>query len=160
MELNNIVCRVVIPDPLEFIEIVNKRPDKTTGKIKKKRYYLTANIFYGGVHERIRMHIVEQVKWFLKPFIKTIQPLTDPPYSIVLQYCRPKHIDVSNVCFFWDKVICDMLAPPAPKNKGKIKLPPDPNRVLPNDNSNYIDCVGYEYYKTEEHCLVLMVIKN
>lgn len=165
MDETNIVSRLHIPNPLEYIDITAKKKiDPKTKQLKKHRYYLTANLFYGGVHSRVRMHIVAQVKNFLKPYIGTISQLANPPYSIVLQYCRPQHIDVSNVCFFWDKIICDMLAPPAPKKKkiGKYIIPPANNtdRKLPNDNSNYIDCVGYEYYCTDESYLVVMVVKN
>lgn len=165
------IAFIKIPNPLEYIDITGKRIDKKTGEPKRKRYYLTANIFYGGVHERIRMLIVEKIKFFLFPYLRTLPSLSCPPYSIVIQYCRPKRIDVSNVCYFWDKIICDMMAPPVPKTakilQGK-SLPIQENNLidktacsrLNNDNSDYIDCVGYEYYSTNEHCINLYILKS
>lgn len=157
--------RLVIPNPPEYVDMVGKRIDKETLQPKVKRYYLTANIFYAGVHERVRMHIVEQVRQFLQPYIARIPVLDNPPYQLEIHYCRYKDIDVDDVGFFWNKVIADMLAPPRLKRKkGDPKnrpLPVDTRpRKLHDDNSKYINRVSYEYFCTEEHVLVLYIIKE
>lgn len=160
MEDNSVVYRVVIPSPLEYIDITGKRINKETGLPKTDRYYLTANIFYGGIHFTIQKIIVDNCKWFLSQYIKPCPILNDPPYSIVLQYCSPKtNFDLDNKCYFWQKMISDMLAPPAPKKKSKIKID-HPDRKLQSDSVKFIDCLGWEYYKTEETYLVLLILKH
>lgn len=154
MDESNIVYRVVIPEPLEFVIV------------GKEKYYTTANIWYAGIHHWVRMKILEIVKWYLHPFLKECPILDNPPYSIVIQYCRPSHIDIDDKYFFWAKIIHDMLAPPVHRKKtlenaeeNSYIIIAEDNRKLGNDNSKYIDVIGCEYYATEEHYMVIVIMK-
>lgn len=154
MDESNIVYRVVIPEPLEYI------------MVGKKKYYTTANIWYAGVNHWTRMKILESAKWFLHQYLKPCPILDNPPYSIVIQYCRSSDIDIDDKYFFWAKIIHDMLAPPAVKKKSMEKMEEgsylslsEANRKLVNDKSSYIDTIGCEYYPTEDHYMVLVIMK-
>lgn len=122
----------------------------------KKDYPLTENIFYGGVKPFIRTSIVHKCKEFLLPFLENCPSLSNPPYSSVLQYCAPSDVDLDNKCFFWRKLLHDMLTRKTGRdNENSIKL----GRVK-DDNTKYFDCNGDEYYKTHETKLIFIILKN
>jgi len=100
-----IISEIVIPDPIEYIAI---------GKKKPKKYYLTANIFYGTVHHFIRADIVTKCKWFLHNHLIDV-PKINVPIFILIEYHTEKNgeFDIDNKGYFWGKIIQDWLV----KNK-------------------------------------------
>ena len=56
----SILYRKEIPEPIEKVEL---------GKVKKSKYYLTANLFYSSVHYAVRKQVVDEAKAFIAPFI-------------------------------------------------------------------------------------------
>jgi len=154
------IYRVVIPDPLDYV-VTGTKVSKKTGKVSEKRSYTSANVFFGGVHFKVREKIVTTCKTFLYPYLKDCPVLSDPPYSLVLQYCRKEPIDVDNKCYFWNKLIQDILAPgPTAKQNDLIASQIRLVRKLENDNSRYIDCLGWEYYCEEKHTMEILILKN
>lgn len=154
---NNEVFRVLIPNPLEFIDIVGVRIQKDTGAVKRKRHYLNMNLFYGGIHHRTRMEIVEKCKAFLLPYLNNCPQLNNPPYACVIQYCTPKtNFDLDGKTPFWRKVILDMLGTRTERdNSNAIKL-----AKIKDDNVKYYDCHGDEYYHTEDTYMIILILKN
>lgn len=153
------IFRVNIPDPLEYI-VVGTKQSKKTGKISEKRLYTSANVFFGGVHFKVREKIVYACKAFLYPYLKDCPKLNNPPYSLVLQYCRKEPIDVDNKCYFWNKLIQDILSPNSNISNKMIKDQVQVEKKLENDNSKYIDCLGWEYYCEENHSLDILILKT
>lgn len=91
--------------------------------ISGKKYYLNANIFYSGVKPWVRSTIVDQCKKFLEPYFKACPLLDDGPYCSQIVYCSDKDIDLDNKCYFWRKIIHDLLCEKRAKdNSPSIKL--------------------------------------
>lgn len=120
------IYRKEIPEPIEKIVL---------GKKKKSTYYLTANLFYSSVHYAVRKKIVDQAKWFLKPYLMDC-PKLEKGLSVSIGYQTNKKtkFDLDNKAFFWQKLICDLL-----QSMGKIE----------DDNIDYIRQIHYFYQKGE-----------
>ena len=118
METYNYKGKITINNPLKSI---------TVGK---KKYYLTANIFYGGVHFSVRTKIVNQVKMYLKTYFKKgmIPELEEMRIEISF-WTKTTSWDIDNKPFFWTKIILDML-------KGDC---------IHEDNVKYIPSAQYTY---------------
>ena len=96
-----IISEITIPDPIEYL---------TFGKKKPKKYYLTANIFYGTVHHFIRSKIVTECKLFLHNHLMKVPKIT-VPVAIVVEYHSHKNgeFDIDNKGYLWGKLIQDWL---------------------------------------------------
>lgn len=125
------ICEIVIQEPLEYLDI---------GKKKVKRYYLTANIFYGTINHFIRADIVQKCKWFLHNHLQQI-PKIDSVISINLEYHTEKNneFDIDNKLFFWSKLIQDWL----------VK-----NNKIPTDSVKHIQEVRYRYRRGESKLIL------
>lgn len=103
--------------------------------IGKKKYYLTSNLFYGGVHWMVRKKVVEMCKLYLlseiKEPLKQVNP-TKLPIKIEIVYHSARHtFDLDNKSSFWLKVLLDMI-----KEK----------KVVPDDNVKFISSICSKYY--------------
>tara|TARA_R110000851_G_scaffold205159_3_gene357147 strand:+ start:846 stop:1241 length:396 start_codon:yes stop_codon:yes gene_type:complete len=127
------IYKKIIKNPLEKL---------TLGKIKKTTYYLTANIFYSGVHFAVRKKIVDTVKLYLKSELRDC-PLITKPISISIGYQTNKNttFDLDNKSYFWSKVICDVLQE---MNK------------LPDDSVKFIQQIHY-FYKRGDSELIFQI---
>ena len=101
--------------------------------IGKKKYYLTNNIFYGGVHWAIRKKLVEMCKLYLMSKLgryKTIEE-SEFPVGIEIVYSSPKHtFDIDNKAGYWLKVLLDLI-----KTKG----------IVPDDNVKFVSSIKSSY---------------
>lgn len=111
----------------------------TSITLGKKKYYLSSNVFYGGVHFMIRKKIVEQCKLYLSSKFKrpfAIISESELPLSINICYKSPKHtFDLDNKSSFWLKVILDFV-----KTSGMIA----------DDNVKFISQISSEYVRLEK----------
>lgn len=123
----------IIKNPLEKL---------TLGKKKHTTYYLTANIFYSGVHFAVRKKIVDTVKLYLKSELRDC-PLITKPVSISIGYQTNKNtnFDLDNKAYFWSKVICDAL---------------QEMKKLPDDSTKYIQQIHY-YYQRGDSKLIFQI---
>jgi len=117
-----VITEIEIPEPIEYIAI---------GKKKPKKYYLTANIFYGTINHFIRADIVTKCKWFLHNHLQKI-PKIECPIALVIEYHTEKNteFDIDNKGFFWGKLIQDWM----------VK-----NKKIAGDSTKHIQVVCYIY---------------
>ena len=101
--------------------------------IGSKKYYLTNNIFYGGVHWAIRKKLVELCKFYLISKMRAYKPIDEDqlPIKIEIVYSSPKHtFDIDNKSGYWMKVLLDLI-----KQKG----------IVPDDNVKFISEITSKY---------------
>lgn len=134
--LNYGVIKIELHDIIEFVII---------GKAKPHKYYLTSNIFYGGVHFRVRMKVVEICKKMLddkiaKEYFKGLKT----PIEIEFIYSSPKQtFDIDNKLYFWNKIFSDWM-----RENGFIK----------DDNVKFINKITYRYEKGNLNLKI--IVKN
>lgn len=128
-----------------LLKIHNPINHIVVGKTKPKKYYLSLNTLYGGIHYRVRMKILADVKEFLKQNMDSslIDPEKVTPYStLTITYgttrtMTPKTLwDTSNICIFWDKMFCDLL-----QELG----------YLLNDNAYFLPHIVYHYDNSADY---------
>lgn len=111
------------------------------GKKKKTTYYLTANLFYSGIHFAVRSRVVSQVKEYLKLHLEDC-PKFEEPISISIGYqTKKKTFDLDNKAYFWSKIINDFL-----QTEGKLE----------DDNVKFIQQIHY-FYREGEAKLIFQV---
>ena len=101
--------------------------------IGSKKYYLTNNIFYGGVHWAIRKKLVELCKFYLISKMRAYKPIDEEqlPIKIEIVYSSPKHtFDIDNKAGYWLKVLLDLI-----KQKG----------IVPDDNVKFVSEITSKY---------------
>lgn len=126
-----IISEITIPDPIEYL---------TFGKKKPKKYYLTANIFYGTVNHFIRADIVTECKLFLHNHLMKVPKIT-VPVAIVVEYHSLKNgnFDIDNKGFFWGKLIQDWL----------VK-----NKKIEGDSTDYVQVVCYIFKRASSKLII------
>ena len=120
------------------IEIDNPPHYIVLGKRKPRKYYLTAQIFYSGVHWAVRSKIVSLCKLAISHHFKNVKPMGKCSIKIVYYGGRS---DTDNKTFFWMKIIKDHL-----KNSGKI----------PDDSPKYVREES-DYYPGKQHRMVVEI---
>ena len=103
--------------------------------IGKKKYYLTNNIFYGGVHWAIRKKLVEMCKLYLMSKISRKTTINEEqfPVEIEIVYHSPKHtFDIDNKAGYWLKVLLDLIKQ---------------NGTVPDDNVKFISSIKSSYVR-------------
>ena len=112
-------------------------PSKMT--VGSKSYYLTNNLFYGGVHWAVRKKLVEWSKLYLLSALSDRMKQVKPsayPLSIEIVYHSAKHtFDLDNKAGYWLKVLLDML-------KG--------SNIVPDDNVKFIGSIKSVYYRLDK----------
>ena len=106
--------------------------------IGSKKYYLTNNIFYGGVHWAIRKKLVELCKFYLISKMRAYKPIDEEqlPIKIEIVYSSPKHtFDIDNKAGYWLKVLLDLI-----KQKG----------IVPDDNVKFISEITSKYRRLDK----------
>jgi hypothetical protein len=101
--------------------------------IGSKKYYLTNNIFYGGVHWAIRKKLVEMCKLYLMSKIskRTTVKEDQLPIKIEVVYSSPKHtFDIDNKAGYWLKVLLDLIKQ---------------NGTVPDDNVKFVSEITSKY---------------
>lgn len=139
---------ILIPNPpTKYTDVKKNIIDPSTGRLKEIVYYLTANIFYAGVHFAIRSKIVENVKYYLVEYMKDIPELQKMKIEIV--YSKDKtQFDLDNKVFFWLKMFLDLVKIPTERQKKKAiqyrKAILSINS-LKDDTVKYIDEINMKY---------------
>lgn len=113
--------------------VCNDVPGNMT--IGKKKYYLTNNIFYGGVHWAIRKKLVEMCKLYLMSKITKKVSISEDKFPIQIEiiYHSPKHtFDIDNKAGYWLKVLLDLIKQ---------------NGTVPDDNVKYISSIKSSYVR-------------
>jgi hypothetical protein len=103
--------------------------------IGSKKYYLTNNIFYGGVHWAIRKKLVEMCKLYLMSKISKRVSISEDKFPIQIEiiYHSPKHtFDIDNKAGYWLKVLLDLIKQ---------------NGTVPDDNVKYISSIKSSYVR-------------
>jgi hypothetical protein len=103
--------------------------------IGKKKYYLTNNIFYGGVHWAIRKKLVELCKFYLIGKMKKKVSIKEDqfPVEIEIVYHSPKHtFDIDNKAGYWLKVLLDLIKQ---------------NGTVPDDNVKFVSSIKSSYVR-------------
>ena len=103
--------------------------------IGNKKYYLTNNVFYGGVHWAIRKKLVELCKFYLISKMRAYKSIDEDqfPVEIEIVYSSPKHtFDIDNKAGYWLKVLLDLI-----KQKG----------IVPDDNVKFISSIKSSYVR-------------
>jgi hypothetical protein len=103
--------------------------------IGSKKYYLTNNIFYGGVHWAIRKKLVEMCKLYLMSKISKRVSIREDKFPIQIEiiYHSPKHtFDIDNKAGYWLKVLLDLIKQ---------------NGTVPDDNVKYISSIKSSYVR-------------
>jgi len=104
-------------------------------KIKKNKYYLTAQVFYAGIHWSTRKKIVDKAKSFLKRQTKSLVPL-HPKSTLTVIISSKRTItetmnyDIDNRGYFWGKIFQDAL---------------EDRKLVKNDNVYWITEVRYRF---------------
>lgn len=82
-------------------------------KVGKKLYNINAQLFYSGIHHRVRMSIIEQIKDSLTKqiiMLKLYQPINK--YPLTFEYyinANKKIYDLDNIGYIIIKIINDTL---------------------------------------------------
>jgi len=103
--------------------------------IGSKKYYLTNNVFYGGVHWAIRKKLVEMCKLYLMSKITKKVSISEDKFPIQIEiiYHSPKHtFDIDNKAGYWLKVLLDLIKQ---------------NGTVPDDNVKYISSIKSSYVR-------------
>ena len=103
--------------------------------IGSKKYYLTNNVFYGGVHWAIRKKLVEMCKLYLMSKITKKVSISEDKFPIQIEiiYSSPKHtFDIDNKAGYWLKVLLDLIKQ---------------NGTVPDDNVKYISSIKSSYVR-------------
>ncbi len=103
--------------------------------IGKNKYYLTNNVFYGGVHWAIRKKLVEMCKFYLMSKITKKVSISEDKFPIQIEiiYHSPKHtFDIDNKAGYWLKVLLDLIKQ---------------NGTVPDDNVKYISSIKSSYVR-------------
>lgn len=103
--------------------------------IGSKKYYLTNNVFYGGVHWAIRKKLVEMCKFYLMSKITNKVSISEDKFPIQIEiiYHSPKHtFDIDNKAGYWLKVLLDLIKQ---------------NGTVPDDNVKYISSIKSSYVR-------------
>ncbi len=135
-EKGNAIFEVVIPDPIYFLDLAfNSRSES-------KRYYLTAQIFYSGIHFAIRKKIVDSMKWYLHDYLSPL-PKLKPPISVTITICNKNKTkqDLDNKGYFWEKTMLDYL----------VKA-----EKIEDDNVNFIPEIIKRYEFAEDNLRLLI----
>ena len=120
---------------IQTIEILNPPTFYLMGK-KQTKYYLTAQVFYSGIHFTVRSKIVKFVKAFLMAECGRLKPL-EPRSTVELIFSTSRKItsktayDLDNRGYFWGKMLLDVF-------QKELNL-------IPNDNVWWIDKVIYSF---------------
>ena len=120
---------------IQQIEILNPPTFYLMGK-KQKKYYLTAQVFYSGIHFTVRSKIVAFVKALLVAECGRLKPL-EPRSTVELVFSTSRKIssktpyDIDNRGYFWGKMLLDVF-------QKELNL-------IPNDNVWWVERVIYSF---------------
>lgn len=140
---------IVIPDPpSKYIVQAKKKIDPSTGRLKEKTFYLSANLFFGShIHYHDQKKVVMFAKNYLNMYFQGLPKLQK--LRIYGIYSRPdKGFDLDNKSFFWQKCLLDLLKTPSDKQRARaikegwkmLHL----NRI-PEDGVQYVDELNWKY---------------
>lgn len=123
------------------VTIVEIKDPITKMVIGNKTYYLTAQIFYAGVHFSVRKRIVDNCKWFLVNYLKKFPKYTVPVAITIEIHNKNTGVqDIDNKGYFWGKVALDQL----------VHM-----KKLVDDNVKYVTEIRYRYQYSDP----MLVIK-
>jgi len=153
----DLIKEIVIKDPpTKYIDRKKTKIDPETGKLKETIYYLTANLFYGGIQYYLRYKITKAIKNYLVPYFKNLPRLSK--LRVEITYFKPQdHFDLDNKVYFWVKMILDILKTPTSKqilNANKKGHSIITVNVLKDDTVRYIDEICMRYEKGEHKIVV------
>lgn len=109
--------------------------------VGKRKYYLTANIFYEGVHFAVRKKVVEMAKMYLRSEINPSRlPMMDKIKLTLEFHTMDQEWDLDNREFFWKKMVLDLIK----------------KKCIPEDNVKHV--VHFETkYKRAHECLIVRI---
>lgn len=114
--------------------------------IGNKKHYLTANIFYSGVHWSTRAKIVETAKIELMSKANKLCRFKDTPIVInIIYHSKKTTFDIDNKAYFWAKCFFDFI---------KTK------ELIPDDNVKFICSLHLDYVKSTGEDMLEIVIKT
>ena len=121
------------------IEIKNPITKTVVGT---KTHYLTAQLFYAGIHFSVRKKIVDNAKWFLVTYLSKFPKYT-VPISITIEIHNKNTgvQDIDNKGYFWGKIILDQL----------VHM-----KKIADDNVKYVPEIIYRY-KFSDPMLVIKI---
>lgn len=120
---------------MQTVEILNPPTFYLMGK-KQKKYYLTAQVFYSGIHFSVRAQIVKFVKALLAAECSRLKPL-EPRSTVELVFSTSRTIssktayDIDNRGYFFGKMLLDVF-------QKELNL-------IPNDNVWWVERVVYSF---------------
>lgn len=121
-------------------------------KIGKKHYTINAQILYSGIHHRVRMEIIEQIKDLLiKQIIMNKYNNPIEVYPLCIEYsisANKKIYDLDNISYIIIKIINDTF----------VKM-----RIINDDNIKYINKIivnGTKDNKIDKNYLMVNVKIN
>ena len=108
-------ARLIVREPPMYVILGKKRP---------KKFYLTNQMFYSGIHWATRKKVVGEVKSWLSEWLKDLPEMKK--VSIQMDFGGIKDLD--NKAFFWTKVLQDWMV-----SSGRLK----------DDSVEYVDKLWY-----------------
>lgn len=121
---------------IQTVEILNPPTFYIMGKKKPKKYYLTSQLFYSGIHFSVRTKIVKFVKALLVAECRHLKPL-EPRSTVELIFSTSRKItsktayDIDNRGYFFGKMLLDVF-------QKELNL-------IPNDNVWWVQRVVYTF---------------
>lgn len=154
-----LIKTIIIKDPpTKYVDRKKTKIDPKTGRLKEDVYYLTANLFYGGLQYYLRSKITNAIKSFLIPYLDGVPELKK--CRIELIYSKPQdNFDLDNKAYFWLKMFLDLLKTPSKRQIKNANLKGRDIKsvnVLADDTVRYIDDIHLKYEKGE-HQLILKI---
>lgn len=155
-----LIKEIVILNPPTKYERVYKNPkvDKNGKQVNSQVFYLTANLFYADrTSYHVTTKIFDECKKFLVSHLKGIPQLSK--LNLEIEYHSPKHIDLDNKCYFWRKLLLDVLKTPSNRqldNAYKRKKQIISTYTIDDDNTKTHTKYSEEYFNGEHKMIIRM----
>jgi hypothetical protein len=149
---------------MEHFKLVIDKPitsllQGNSGK-KMKRYYLTANLFYGGgIHWTTKSEICDYCKEYIKKHIRAngldkYKGMPNSKVKITIFTNRKvnsnTNLDLDGRGFFWGKLFNDLIQPTRKMKTGRKISYIEGMNFIENDNMYWISNIEYDYQKGED----------
>lgn len=150
-----LIKEIKIKSPPTFYKIKRKRDSERLGEEVFDKYYLTANLFFNNnTSFFVISKIVLECKKYLVENIGYLPELEK--MSLDVEYHSIKAIDLDNRCYFWCKLMLDILKTPTSKqilkaNEKRREIVT--MNVLKDDTTDYIDSISFKHKKGEPYLI-------
>jgi len=143
--------------PTKYVQKLKRPKFDSKGKLVTENvHYLTSNLFFNNnLSYFITNKIIDWCKDFLYPYFKGLPALEKA--NLVIEYYKPTDIDLDNVCFFYHKLIMDILKTPTPKqliSASKKSKNIITTNTIKDDDTKVSNVIHWEFFYGEPKMVV------